>query len=314
MTAPGSTFKIVAATAGVMEGVVGAYDTINCTGKFQLIPPDVNCWIYSERYKSGSHGPLTLSQAIKESCNFYFNTVGYMLGKTSDFTNLTPETDADGNVVQSSTYNDAQAISTLTKYAAMYGFDANTGIEIDETAPHVSTADGARTAMGQAGNTFTTSQLSRYAATIANNGTCYDLTLLDRITDSDNNTLEEPEPVVHSTVDLSSDLWDVIHSGMNGVYQSNAAFTDIKSSFNMAGKTGTAQENQDKPNHALFIGYAPYDTPEIAMAVRITNGYSSTNAASVAKDIVSYYFKLKDESDIITNTAANVNVSNSFAD
>lgn len=314
VTAPGSTFKIVAATAGVMEGVVGAYDTINCTGKFQLIPPDVNCWIYSERYKSGSHGPLTLSQAITESCNFYFNTVGYMLGKTSDFTNLTPETDADGNVVQSSTYNDAQAISTLTKYAAMYGFDANTGIEIDETAPHVSTADGARTAMGQAGNTFTTSQLSRYAATIANNGTCYDLTLLDRITDSDNNTLEEPEPVVHSTVDLSSDLWNVIHSGMNGVYQNNAAFTDIKSSFNMAGKTGTAQENQDKPNHALFIGYAPYDTPEIAMAVRITNGYSSTNAASVAKDIVSYYFKLKDESDIITNTAANVNVSNSFAD
>ena len=314
VTAPGSTFKIVAATAGVMEGVVGAYDTINCTGKFQLIPPDVNCWIYSERYKSGSHGPLTLSQAITESCNFYFNTVGYMLGKTSDFTNLTPETDADGNVVQSSTYNDAQAISTLTKYAAMYGFDANTGIEIDETAPHVSTADGARTAMGQAGNTFTTSPLSRYAATIANNGTCYDLTLLDRITDSDNNTLEEPEPVVHSTVDLSSDLWDVIHSGMNGVYQNNAAFTDIKSSFNMAGKTGTAQENQDKPNHALFIGYAPYDTPEIAMAVRITNGYSSTNAASVAKDIVSYYFKLKDESDIITNTAGNVNVSNSLAD
>ena len=73
-------------------------------------------------------------------------------------------------------------------------------------------------------------------------------------------------------------------------------------------------KDQDKPNHALFIGYAPYDTPEIAMAVRITNGYSSTNAASVAKDIVSYYFKLKDESDIITNTAANVNVSNSFAD
>ena len=70
MTAPGSTFKIVAATAGVMEGVVGAYDTINCTGKFQLIPPDVNCWIYSERYKSGSHGPLTLSQAIKNPVTF----------------------------------------------------------------------------------------------------------------------------------------------------------------------------------------------------------------------------------------------------
>ena len=196
----------------------------------------------------------------------------------------------------------------------MYGFDANTGIEIDETAPHVSTTDGARTAMGQGGNTFTTSQLSRYAATIANSGTCYDLTLLDRITDSSDHTLEEPDPVVHSTVDLPSNLWDAIHTGMNGVYQNNSAFTEIKNSFNMAGKTGTAQENQEKPNHALFIGYAPYDTPEIAMAVRITNGYSSTNAASVAKDIVNYYFKLKKESEIITNTAANVNVSNGFAD
>ena len=314
VTAPGSTFKIVAATAGVMEDVVGINDTINCTGKFQLIPPDVNCWIYSERYKSGSHGPLTLSQAITESCNFYFNTVGYKLGKTQDIDDLTPETDENGTIVQSSAYDDKQAIDTLTKYAAMYGFDANTGIEIDETAPHVSTTDGARTAMGQGGNTFTTSQLSRYAATIANSGTCYDLTLLDRITDSSDHTLEEPDPVVHSTVDLPSDLWDAIHTGMNGVYQNNSAFTEIKNSFNMAGKTGTAQENQEKPNHALFIGYAPYDTPEIAMAVRITNGYSSTNAASVAKDIVNYYFKLKKESEIITNTAANVNVSNGFAD
>ena len=308
VTAPGSTFKIVAATAGVMENVVGINDTINCTGKFQLIPPDVNCWIYSERYKGGSHGPLTLSQAITESCNFYFNTVGYKLGKTQDIDDLTPETDENGTIVQSSAYDDKQAIDTLTKYAAMYGFDANTGIEIDETAPHVSTTDGARTAMGQGGNTFTTSQLSRYAATIANSGTCYDLTLLDRITDSSDHTLEEPDPVVHSTVDLPSDLWDAIHTGMNGVYQNNSAFTEIKNSFNMAGKTGTAQENQEKPNHALFIGYAPYDTPEIAMAVRITNGYSSTNAASVAKDIVNYYFKLKKESEIITNTAANVNV------
>lgn len=315
VTAPGSTFKIVSATAGVMEGVISINDTINCTGKFPLIPPDINCWIYSEQYKGGSHGPLTLSQAITESCNYYFNTVGYMLGKTENIADLTPETDESGNVVQSSSYDDEQAIDALTKYAALYGFDANTGIEIDETPPHVSTKDGARTAMGQAENTFTTSQLSRYAATIANSGTCYDLTLLDRIADSDNNTLEEPEPVVHSTVDLPSDLWNAIHSGMNGVYKNNAAFTDIKNSFDMAGKTGTAQQNEEKPNHALFIGYAPYDTPKIAMAVRITNGYSSTNAASVAKDIVNYYFELKKESEIITNTAASVqNVSNGFAD
>ena len=114
---------------------------------------------------------------------------------------------------------------------------------------------------------------------------------------------------------MADSTWDAVQTGMRAVVSEGSAkdiFKDLE--VEIAGKTGTAQENQDKPNHALFIGYAPYDTPEIAMAVRITNGYSSTNAASVAKDIVSYYFKLKDESDIITNTAANVNVSNSFAD
>ena len=169
--------------------------------------------------------------------------------------------------------------------------------------------------MGQGTNSYNNVQLSRYIAAVANRGTVFELSLLDKLTDSDGNLITDYTPSVSSHVDAADSTWDAVQTGMRAVVSEGSAkdiFKDLE--VEIAGKTGTAQENQDKPNHALFIGYAPYDTPEIAMAVRITNGYSSTNAASVAKDIVSYYFKLKDESDIITNTAANVNVSNSFAD
>ena len=82
-----------------------------------------------------------------------------------------------------------------------------------------------------------------------------------------------------------------------------------------AGKTGTAQQSKDKPNHGLFIGYAPYDDPEIALAVRITNGYSSANAALVARDVISYYYKLQDESELITGHASQPSESGTaFAD
>lgn len=290
VTAPGSTFKLVTATAGYMEGVISPYDTINCTGKFELVDRPINCWIYSESAGWGSHGPETLSTAIRDSCNFYFNTVGYLLG-------LDEEGDYVGNM------------SRLNKYAEMYGFDSTTGIEVGEVKPQIATADPTRAAMGQSNNAYTTSQLARYVSTLANSGTCYDLTMLKRITDSDDNTLEEPDPVVHNRLDLPQELWDNIHQGMHDVTINNGTgtFYDLQTNynFNAAGKTGTAQQRTDKANHALFIGYAPYEAPEISMAVRITNGYSSRNAALVAKDIMSYYFKLKDKGEIIDGTAGN---------
>ena len=89
---------------------------------------------------------------------------------------------------------------------------------------------------------------------------------------------------------------------------------DDMTNFSMAGKTGTAEESTDHPNHGLFIGYAPYDEPEIAIAVRIVNGYASSNAASVAKDIINYRYNLKDKSEIITGTATQVTAGHSNAD
>ena len=292
VTAPGSTFKLVTATAGVMENKISIYDTITCTGKFDLVEKDnpINCWIYSAADGWGSHGPETLETAIRDSCNFYFNTVGYYLGQNEN-----------GEYVGDMTL--------LNKYAEMYGFDSTSGIEISEMDPQIATADPTRAAMGQSNNAFTTSQLARYVTTLANSGTCYDLTLLDKITDASGNTQEEPDPVVHNRLELPQDLWTTIHAGMHDVTinNGNGIFANLQTQydFNAAGKTGTAQQRTDKANHALFIGYAPYENPEISMAVRITNGYSSRNAALVAKDIMCYYFNLKDKDTIIDGTAGN---------
>ncbi len=298
VTAPGSTFKVVTATAGVMEGVISTTDTITCSGVFDLVEPPINCWIYSETYKSGSHGAETLTTAIRDSCNYYFNTVGYMLGMNGE------------------KYVDEDGIEVLTRYANMYGFDSTTGIEIDETAPRISGSDAPRTSMGQGENAFTTTQLARYVNTVANGGTCYDLTLLDRIKDPEGNTLEEKEPVVHNKLELPDELWNSIHSGMNQVMQNNASTSELHNAyhFEAAGKTGTAEESSIRPNHALFVGYAPYEDPEISIAVRITNGYNSGNSASVAKDIFKYYFELEDREEIIDGTATEVSTNNAMAD
>ena len=133
----------------------------------------------------------------------------------------------------------------------------------------------------------------------------HDLTLIDRITDANGNTISNNEPVLHSTVDLPQDLWDSIHSGMRAVVKNHSAFEDYKG-VQVAGKTGTAQFVVTKPNHALFIGYAPYEAPEIALAVRVAYGYTSANTATIARDVVHYYFKQQDTSVLIPGHAIQV--------
>lgn len=296
VTAPGSTFKLVTSTAGLMEGVINASSVIECKGKFEDDDPPINCWIYSEAAGGGSHGAEDLITAIRDSCNYYFNTVGLMLAS-----------DSQGE------HNDSVGVDTITKYASLYGLDSKTGIEIGETSPKLASKDAPRMAMGQSDTALTTTQLARYAATIANSGSCYDLTLLNQITDASGNVLEENTPTLHSTVDLSVDQWNAIHTGMKEMVDNSSVFDDM-TNFSMAGKTGTAEESTDHPNHGLFIGYAPYDEPEIAIAVRIVNGYASSNAASVAKDIINYRYNLKDKSEIITGTATQVTAGHSNAD
>lgn len=276
-TAPGSTFKMVSATAGLMEGVVNTSTQIRCSGPFEKITPSPKCWVYP-----GAHGNLTVSGGITNSCNNYFYELGYRLGSTGD------------------TYDSNVGLEKLKYYADLYGLTETSGIEIAESDPQFSTEDAVRSAIGQGSNNYTTVGLSRYVSTVANSGTCYKLTLIDKVTDHNGNLLVDNEAEVRNRIEMADSYWNAIHSGMRGVIQ-NKAYFDI--GVNVAGKTGTAQQSTSHPNHALFVSYAPYENPEISVTVRIVNGYSSDYAAQAAKDFYAYYFKADDEENIITGKA-----------
>ena len=277
--APGSTFKILSTIAGMSEGVIDDGTYINCTGSFDLVTPPINCW-----NKQG-HGEIEIREAIEQSCNYYFNMVGFKLGQ-----------DADGN------FSENRSLSVLQKYASEIGLDKKTGIEITESAPHVSDSYAVPSYIGQGTNAYTTSQLARYATAIATSGNVYDLTLLDRQTDSKGNTLKKYEPDIINTVDVSQNVWDDIHDGMYRVIQTHRQFDGL--GVDVAGKTGTAEVNIYHPNHGMFVGYAPASDPEYAIAVRIENGYTSGNACLAADDIFKYIFELTDEKSILTGVAA----------
>ncbi len=277
-TAPGSTFKIVSATAGLMEGVITPTDTITCTGIFEKISPAAKCWIYS-----GAHGALNVTGGIQHSCNWFFYEVGYRLGIVGD------------------TYNSDVGLNKLAKYADLYGLTETSGVEIEEYTPEVSDTDAVRSAIGHGTNNYTTVGLARYVTTIANSGTCYNLTLVDKIENHNSELTKDNQAEIRNRIDMDSAYWNAIHTGMRRVVEGKSYFADLD--VDVAGKTGTAQENKNRPNHALFISYAPYEAPEISVTVRVANGYTSDYAAQIAKDVYEYYYGLKDESEIITGTA-----------
>lgn len=276
-TAPGSTFKPVSATAGLMEGVINLTETINCVGLFDKVPTPPRCW------NSNGHGPLNVTGGLQHSCNWFFYEVGYRLSIVGD------------------TYNDSVGLQKLAKYADMYGLSETSGIEIEEYAPEVSDLDAVRSAIGHGTNNYTTAGLARYVTTVANSGTCYNLTLVDKVEDQSGEMIRDNKAVVRNRIDMDPAYWNAIHTGMRRVVEGKSYFEDL--GVNVAGKTGTAQENRNRPNHALFISYAPYESPEISVTVRVANGYTSDYAAQIAKDVYEYYYGLKDESEIITGTA-----------
>lgn len=274
-TAPGSTFKMVSATAGLKEGIIDISSKVTCTGTFDKLEQQApHCWIWPR----GSHGSLDMTGGIQHSCNIFFYELGYRLGMVGD------------------RYIPDAGLGKLTKYADMFGLTETTGIEIEESSPQVSDMDAVRSAIGQGKNNFTTVGLARYVTTVANSGTCYNLTLLDKRTDHNENVLEDYTAEIRNTIDMDSSYWNAIHTGMKRVVESKSYFRDL--GINVAGKTGTAQESKSRPNHALFVGYAPYENPEIAMAVRVANGYTSDYSAQIAKDVIKYYYDLADEDEI----------------
>ena len=282
LKAPGSTFKPITAVAALEEGVVSLTEQIECTGEYKEVSPTIRCWIFP-----GRHGTETIVEGIQNSCNYFFNEMAHRLS-----------TDEEGNYVQS------LGMEKIQKYAAMFGLDHTSGVEISEISPHISTEDPERSAMGQGTHEYANIQLARYVAAVANRGTVYELSLIDKVTDSNGNLLKDYTPEVYSHIDIAESTWDAVQQGMRQVItesSSNKIFNDLE--VNIAGKTGTAQESRTRANHAFFISYGPYENPEISVTVNIPYGYSSGNAASLAKNVYRFYYGYTDL-DYIQNTGA----------
>lgn len=277
-SAPGSTYKMVTATAALMEGLITTSTTCSCYGSFKEVTPPPKCWIYPR-----GHGSLNVTGAIKNSCNVFFYQMGYNMSMLNGV------------------YDARTGLDTLAKYADMYGLSEKSGVEIAEYAPEVSGELPIPSAIGQGTNNYTTVGLARYVATVANSGTCYNLTLLDKVTSQNGKVIEDFTPEIRNTIEMPEEYWDAIHTGMRSVVENMSYYNDL--GMEVAGKTGTAQESSTRANHALFVGYAPYDEPEIAIATRIAFGYSSSFAAQTSRDIIKYYYNLADEDEILTGEA-----------
>ncbi len=280
---PGSTYKMLTGIAGVMEGVIGKDEPVDCQGVFE--PTNQQCWIHREH--GGVHGNVDLVTGLANSCNCYFFEIGYRLSL-----------DEEG------TYNQRLGLERLAEYASMFGFDQNTGVEIRENISRISDEYPVSSAIGQGTNNFTTIQMARYVEAIASRGNLYQYTLLDKITDYTGELKLDISPEIIREIELSDALWNDVWEGMYQVLQSGSAAgmcSDLE--VEVVGKTGTTQENKLRGNHGNFTSFAPKDNPEISVDVMLPNAYTSGNAIYVAKDIYRYYFELETSETIIDGHA-----------
>ena len=268
-TAPGSTYKMLVAAAGLKEGAIDVGSVITDYGTFSKVTPSPACWLRS------GHGTLGLAEAIEVSCNGFFFEVGYRLA-----------TDSKG------VYQDAQGIDTLQKYASLFGLDQKSGVEIEEMDPHVSDTDAVRSSIGQGTNNYTPVQLARYVTTIANEGNCYNLTLVNEIKNVDGRTVYASDNVPVNKVELSDTQWGVIKQGMRLMVSDHTSPSALinQINVNVAGKTGTAEEDTTRPDHALFVSFAPYENPEVSVTCVIPHGYTSGNAEELAGMVYAYMY------------------------
>lgn len=277
---PGSTFKPLTAIAGIQSGVVTPKEHITCTGIYDYYKDyQPSCWIWSE-YNS-THGAQDVTHAIENSCNVYFYELGRRLG-----------------------------IDRLDEFAKKFGLGEYTGIELtEETAGHMASpeykkqavvnvtdsdwfgGDTLQAAIGQSYSLFTPVQLANYCATIANGGTRYKVNLIDSIRSSvDGSVVEEFGSEVVEKIDMDPQTVDQIHNGMKKVVDEGSARSIFEGyPIAVGGKTGTAQLGKGA-NNAVFIAFAPFDNPKIAVAVVLEHGVRGTNAGRVARDVFDQYF------------------------
>ena len=282
-TAPGSTYKMISSIASLEEQIVTADELVDDKGVFDKIEPPPHCW------KITGHGKIGLSHAIGVSCNYFLYEMAYRMGMES-----------------SGKYNSNKGLKILAKYAKLFGLDEKSGVELPEAEPKLSDTDAIRSAIGQGSNNFAPIQISRYVTTIANRGSCYDLTLVKKITDHQGKTIKENKAKLHNNVKIPDNYWGLVHAGMYDViYGKESTISSIFKDYKVkiAGKTGTAEQTVDYPNHALFVSFAPYKKPEISVTTVIPNGYASTNAAETAFNVYKYYFDKENSKELLSEEA-----------
>ena len=204
-------------------------------------------------------------------------------------------------------YSTSLGLERIAKYATLFGLNHKSGVELIESEPVISNELPEQSAIGQGTHLFTNVQLSRYISAVANRGNVFELSLLDNVKDRDGNVITEFTPQISSHIDIESSTWDYVQLGMRQVVQdgsANKVFKDLD--VEIAGKTGTAQETKSRANHAFFVSFAPYSNPEISITVNIPFGYSSSNAALVAKNAYKLYFGYTDINSIINSKATPV--------
>lgn len=277
---PGSTFKPLSAIAAMQSGRLTPTERIQTRGKYTFYADyQPSCWIWSEN--NATHGTINVSTAIEQSCNYFFYELGRRMG-----------------------------IDTLSEYAALFGLGEYTGIELKEESKGAMASpeykkkvvqnitnqswfggDTLQAAIGQSYSLFTPVQLASYVATVANGGQRYKVNLIKNIRSSvDSSIIAEFPPQVVEEIDMNSSVLGAVKNGMRRVVDEGSA-SNIFAGYpiQIGGKTGTAQVGNGS-NNALFVAYAPFDDPEIAISVVLEHGIRGTNAASVAKDVFDLYF------------------------
>ncbi len=270
---PGSVFKLITAIAALEESVVNKNSKIYCPGYFQLGNLSFKCW------KEHGHGNQAIIEAIANSCNVFFYTVGQKLG-----------------------------IDKLNYYASLMGFGEKIGIDLPgEQEGLLPSGDWKRKtineqwypgdtvnlSIGQGFLLVTPLQIHNMLCLIANEGLYLRLHNVEKIISPSGEVIQEFKPELIKKIDISQDTFRIIKEGMKKVVEGGTGRLANIEEVKIAGKTGTAQNPQGE-NHAWFIGFAPYDQPEICVTILVENGGDgSAAAAPIAATIIQKYFQLK---------------------
>ena len=198
-------------------------------------------------------------------------------------------------------YSTDNGLRIIQKYSRLFGLDKKSGVEIDELAPTISYTDPERSAMGQGTHAYNNVQLARYTIALANGGTLYDLSLIEKVVDKHGDVKLEFQPKEIQKLPITEESFKVVHDGMRKMVTDGIAKIIFRSQgLQICGKTGTAQERNDRTNHAVFVSFAPQYAPEIAVNVVIPFGYSSGNAAALANRVYNYMYGVTSFEEILT--------------